>query len=80
VKCTRRPTLTDATQREIASKRVAGGGPVAYRSAPLTQPGVYNLSTGTAHAADRRERPAREADVRTIDDARDQEGAWRPPT
>jgi hypothetical protein len=69
VKCTAPPTLADATQREFALDAVAGGGPIAYRSAPLAKPGVYKLNTGTATLPVAVNVPAEEADVRTIDDA-----------
>jgi hypothetical protein len=69
VKFTAPPVLVDANQREIALEAVAGGGAVAYRSGPLTKPGVYKLNTGTASLPIAVNVPPEEADIRTIDDA-----------
>jgi Mg-chelatase subunit ChlD len=69
IKFTGQPVLVDASQKEFVLEPLAAGGPNAYRSPPLTRPGVYRLSTGAATLPVAVNIPAEEADVRTIDDA-----------
>jgi hypothetical protein len=74
IKFTGTPTLTDASQREIVLEPSAQGanavaGSAAYRSPPLTRPGIYHLSTGAATVPIAVNIPSEEADVRTLDDA-----------
>lgn len=75
IKFTGTPTLTDASQREIVLEPVAqapgaaAGGGAAYRSPPLTKPGIYHLSTGSVTLPIAVNIAPDEADVRTIDDA-----------
>jgi hypothetical protein len=70
LRLTTTPTLLDAKSVAIPLVAVAApGGEMSYRSAPLTQPAIYQLSTGVAQIPIAVNPPADEADVHTIDDA-----------
>lgn len=67
LKLTAAPTLADPMQKEVVLEPVSGGGAVAYRSSPLTRPGVYRLMTGNQTMPVAVNVPSDEADVRTVE-------------
>lgn len=69
LRLTSAPTLLDPQKREIVIDQSTVSGAPAYRSRPLSRPGVYTLSTGTRTMPVSVNVPADEADVRTLDDA-----------
>lgn len=69
VKMTAAPTLTDANRKPINLEQTTRDGQTVYRSPPLQQPGVYNLSTGSRTYPISVNVPADESDIRTLDNA-----------
>lgn len=70
LRLTSSPTLLDPKSMAIPLVATAApDGGTTYRSAPLTQPGIYQLSTSAAQMPLAVNLPAEEADVHTIDDA-----------
>lgn len=64
------PTLRDATQKDVVlTVAQTADGQTVYRSAALSAPGVYTLSTGQRTYPIAVNVPDNEADVRTLDDA-----------
>ena len=61
------PTLMDPSQKPMVLTPGAVGSAVAFRSEPLTRPGIYTLSTGTRTLPIAVNVPGDEADVRTLD-------------
>ncbi len=61
------PTLTDPAQKSIVLTPGAVGSAVAFRSEPLTRPGIYTLNVGTRTLPVAVDVPSDEADVRTLD-------------
>ena len=69
VKLTATPTLTDPAGTAIPLEATnATDGSAAYRSPPLTGPGVYSLTTGAAPIPVAVNVPADASDVRTVND------------
>jgi hypothetical protein len=64
------PGFSDPKSTPIALESVASAdGSSNYTSPPLTDPGVYTLTTDTGHFPVAVNLPAQEADVRTVDNA-----------
>jgi len=69
VQVTAQPTLVDSSQKPLALTPGPVGSLVAFRSEPLTRPGLYTLNTGTRSFPIAVNVPGDEADVRTMDNA-----------
>ena len=67
LKLTGSPVLIDAAQKEIVLESVPGGGAIAYKSAPITRPGVYRLTAGSSSLPIAVNVASEEADVRTLE-------------
>jgi len=75
LKLTGAPTLVDQSQKEIVLQAVPSGGPVAYKSGPISRPGTYRLLTGGGGGGGDGGSslpiavnvPADESDVRTVE-------------